>query len=382
MSVRGDWTIPRAGVDPRGIFYGNPLFFKQLNDDEAKFVLAHEVMHLLMLHFGRQGSRKHKRWNRSTDRVLNHSIRSIGLTPPDGALFPLAKEHEEYTAEEAYEVEPEQTGDETPYDFHSVPSPGAGCGAMTRGGDGDGDDDKEGDLPGEGQTPSGGVPTMVEAARIWRNAAAQAQAQARATGAGSNTGDLLARILDVPPSRVKWSALLNGMCHRALAQHGRDDVSFTRRNRRSFDSDFILPGGVTYCAQVAAVVDTSGSISDESLAQAISEVESISAATNVAIYLVTHDADVQWQGWVHPGTRRGIVANAFTGRGGTVFAPAYAAVEEASKRFDGLVHLTDGEPWDPWPERPRNVKKLIVALLGCKSQHSIPEEATVVEAEI
>jgi predicted metal-dependent peptidase len=380
VKIRVADFISTACVDPRGLIYLNPGFCEKLSDDELKFVLAHELMHLLMLHFGRQGSRKPRRWNRGGDRAINYALTTIGLVAPESALLPLLPAHQNYTAEEFCEVEPEQQNDSQPYAMADAPLPCAGCGPMK------GSGDSEDELPGEGEAPGNGhLPSNNEAARIWRQIAASSQAivrSAQASGAGTNTGILLARLLDVPPSRVKWAQLLRGACARAQAQAGRDDSSWSRRNRRSFGGPFILPGPISYSVAVAAAVDTSGSVPERSIAQAVTEVQKIVETSNVPIYLVVHDAEVQWQGWVKPGTRRTQIENVMTGRGGTLFTPAYAAVENAGARFDALVHLTDGMPCEPWPEKPSNVRKPIVALIGAASLTAIPANFKVVEAEI
>jgi predicted metal-dependent peptidase len=355
--------------------YLNPQFCGQLSDEHLTFVLAHELMHLLLFHFGRRANRKVMRWNYAADRVINFSLVTLGLKKPPEGLLPTNSAHNDFTAEEMYEVEQEQGGDGQVLTPSQMPGATGGCGVLPpQASDGD-------QAPGEGEAPTDGqFPGPNETARNWRQLAAQAEHNARS--AGDKAADLLGRVLRVPPSRVKWQHILRGACARALAERGRDDVSYSRRNRRSFAGEFILPGGITYRAQVAVLVDTSGSVSDESLEQAVSEIEAISVATRVAIFLVTHDAEVHYQGWVRPGKRRDAVAKTIIGRGGTLFSPAYEAVEKASKKFDHAVHLTDGLPCEEWPERPRNCRKLVVALIGCKATSNVPADATVVEAEI
>lgn len=390
VRIRATALLPTAAADPRGYVYMNPAFAATLDDGELKFVLAHELMHLLMMHYGRRGNRLQRRWNRAADRVINFALCTIkDIKAPKSALLPLDTAHEGFSAEEAYEVEPEQQGDHNPFGANDMPLPTAGCGPrqVSGGGDGGGDGSNNSVLPGEGEEPDDGrVPSMPEAARIWRQTAASAQAQAKAAdrsmGAGTGVGSMLARLLEAPPSRVKWSALLRGTCSRAEAQAGRDDVAWSRRHRRSFGGDFILPGPISYSCAVAAVVDTSGSVPEKSIAQAVSEIQKIAETSRVPIYVVVHDGEVQWQGWVRPGTKRTTIEGYMIGRGGTLFLPPYNAIAQTGKRFDAMVHLTDGMPCDDWPEKPANVRKAIVALIGVKSLTEVPEEFRVVEAEI
>lgn len=373
VSIRQSDHVLTAAVTEDGIVFLNPKFCDPLDDKGLLFVMLHELLHLLLVHFKRIAGREHHRWNRATDRAINQTLVVMGHKPIDGSLLPLLQQYRDYTSEEHYEVEPRTEGGGGGGGGGSGPGaiqPGAGCGV----------EPAHDPNQGEGEAPTSEDKTQEQIAASWREAAVQAKNIARQ--AGDKHGDILARLLEVPPSRVKWSQILRGAMARAIAEHGHDDVSFRRINRRSHDSAFILPGGITYRARVAIIIDTSGSVSDESLAQAVSEVVTISNAVSVSVFLVTHDAAVQFSGWIRPNVRASAVKDKLRGRGGTMFTDAYRTVERVGSRFDGMVHLTDGEPCEKWPEKPVNVRKLVVALLGCKSRHAIPEGAIVVEAEL
>jgi len=364
-TVVGTTVVNTAAVDERGTVYLNPVFCWKLTKPEFMFVLAHEIMHLLLFHFARQQGRKEKRWNRATDRAINFGLVHIGLSRPAVGLMPLDQSHNGFTSEQLYEVEPEIENGAG----GALPHVTGGCGVIS--------------APIAGPSGEGETPTPRSASEVRRNWRKTANAAIRAAlSAGDQAGDVLGSVLQTPPSRVKWSHILRNAFSRALSAHGCDDVSYTRRHRRSFDSMFILPGGITYKALVAVVVDTSGSVSDESLAQAVSEVEAIAKQQSIAIFLVTHDAVVQHAKWLLPGVSRTMIARTMIGRGGTLYTPAYQAVEKAAKRFDHVVHLTDGMPCEAWPTRPKNCRRLVVALIGCKQAGAVPINARVIEAEI
>lgn len=371
LTFRIDDSIETACIDTRGTCRFNGAFLDGMDDDELTFVVAHELMHALMMHFGRQGTRVHDRWNRSCDRAINGALlrENIGKMP-DGGLLPRDGE-EEFTAEQGYDTEPARDSDGQ----GGKPPPGAGCGQEQAPGD---------DLSGDGEDPNGDgqAPSEAEASRSWREAAEQAKEVAR--GAGRGIGSL-ARVLTVPPSKVQWAALLRGACARAVATHGHDDVSFRKLNRRSHSTGFLLPGPVTYRALVAVVIDTSGSVPDEALERAVSETAAMSRVNpEVAIYLVTHDASVQWQGWIRAGAAGDVkIKSAIKERGGTLFDPPYRALEKAAPRFDAMVHLTDGMPCDGgWPTKPRNVRQGIAALIGCAQRQNVPDGWRTVEVEV
>ena len=123
-------SLPTAGVDKRGRIFLNADFCGALSSDELTFVLAHEILHVLFQHFGRQGDREHQRWNRATDRAINHTLQLMKLKATKCALFPLPGTPENASAEELYDLEPEDNGG----GGESGPLPTAGCGVI----DGDG----------------------------------------------------------------------------------------------------------------------------------------------------------------------------------------------------------------------------------------------------
>ena len=62
-----DNTIPTAAVDQRGIIYANPYFVNSLSVDQAVFLLAHEVGHVIGQHAARRGARQAAKWNIAGD---------------------------------------------------------------------------------------------------------------------------------------------------------------------------------------------------------------------------------------------------------------------------------------------------------------------------
>lgn len=358
ITLRIDPATKTASIDTRGVVRWNPEFLDSLADPELAGVICHEIMHALMNHAARKGSRDHKRWNKAADRAINHALVTAGITLPTGALLPDYGQND-WTAEQLYDSEPEsEDGDDG-----DEPGPGQGCGQ-----------NPAGDDAGEGEDPSGDPPSE----RDWNETAVQA-----ASMAGNKPGvGALVKALARPPARVRWRDVLKGACARAVAAHGHDDVSFSKISKRS--GEILYPGPIAYRALVAVAIDTSGSVPDAALEIALAEVCEISRISpEIAFYLVTHDAIVQWSGWIQGGKRGdATIRTAISGRGGTYFDPAYRAIEGAGRRFDAMVHFTDGEPCDAsWPDKPRNVRKPVVALVGCASTHAVPSGWRVIEVE-
>jgi len=369
---------PTACVDLRGRIRVNPEFAASLKDTELQFVIAHELMHLLMLHHDRRANRDPVRWNIATDLIINRTLKNASAAMGAGAFtMPsvgiIADESQaEMTAEQLYSEVPEPSAQQRAQAAAGTTPVGAGCGPTP--GDQDGEDGQD------GQDGRGGK-SDDQLKREWRECAAQSQMSGRQ--AGTQDGNLLADLLDIPPPKVRWAEVLRGALHRAIAEAGRDDVSWSRRSRRS-GTDIILPGGITYRCKAAVVIDTSGSMSDEDLSRCVAETTAIVNNCRVPVFLVVHDHCVQEAAWIRPGARNVVHANIkkkMKGRGGTSFDEAYNRVEKEPGKFNVMVHLTDGEVYD-WPERPSSVRRLVVALLGSANETHAPADARIIEVEL
>ena len=80
--------VPTMAVSQYGDLYWNEDFVKTLDNDELKFVLAHEVGHIATLTFQRQGLRDMTLWNIATDLVINYMLMDEGFRAPKGILLP------------------------------------------------------------------------------------------------------------------------------------------------------------------------------------------------------------------------------------------------------------------------------------------------------
>jgi predicted metal-dependent peptidase len=71
--------VKRAATDMKRIYW-NEEFFATLDVKLVMFVLAHEVMHIILKHGLRQGHRDHKLWNIACDHVINLLLEEHGFT--------------------------------------------------------------------------------------------------------------------------------------------------------------------------------------------------------------------------------------------------------------------------------------------------------------
>jgi predicted metal-dependent peptidase len=168
---------------------------------------------------------------------------------------------------------------------------------------------------------------ISEAVRMWNARSRQ----------GSIPGDVLRDLAAQARPKVPWRELMRRFASQTL---GLGDYSFARPHRRYLPEGLIVPGPrAQQCALVVAALDTSGSIGEDALNAAASEIQAISNHVEELILLVC-DARVQKvvygseiDAWVAAGKA--------PGGGGTDHRPVFEWIESQRLRPDLFVGLTD-----------------------------------------
>lgn len=355
-------------VTTDGVIRINPEFTARLSDRQLAGAVCHEIMHLMLMHSARIGSREPMRWNIATDLAINGALADMGVELPAGVLMP--PRGEILTAEDWYSRLQSQDpdGQGTRGADGTV---GKGCGPTP----GEGKGEAKGD--GEGQSPTEGPASGPD----WEVVAHQAKAAAR----GTESMRALGPLLSPKPAAVAWRTLLRSTFNRVAAQGGRDMQSATRRNRRS-PAGVILPGWLSTKPTIAVVIDTSGSMSDDMLQRAVTESIGVGAAIGARLFLALHDADCYHASWID--TKGGGVekiGRLIAQRGGTDAEPAYRRVGTERAKFDVMVHLTDGE-LGQWPALPANVRRLVAGIIGGRGtshyRSEAPAGSTVIQVDV
>lgn len=380
-------------VDIKGNVYMNTEWVKGKPEAHLAGVLFHELMHLMMAHAHRQEGRTKvvqtsngytvPLFNIAADMAINHMLKEMGIGLPDGACYP-PYGMEQLNTEQLYEyldqnLEEADSGGSGRSGQRLKPGlaedvgdgeAAAGCGVKPDpdgdGGQGDGEPQD-----GGGGQSQGDAQDQTDHAHEWEKIASQA----RSIAAGVGKGHLFAKLFERRKA-VRWEQLCRSTVSRALAQHGRDEQSWSRRNRRS-PGRIILPGWKATKAVGACIIDASGSVSDEMLSTAVDQIQRVAEIACSRIWLIVHDYGVQTSGWID-GRSRQAIQGRVVGRGGTDFHQAYAAMAAVPARFDFMIHLTDGEIGGTWPERPKNCRRMVVALLGNRRALAEPPAGSVV----
>ena len=249
-----------------------------------------------------------------------------------------------------------QDGGESSGDQAQIPAPGAGrCGSCATGQP----EPWEEGPPGEGSS-HGGI-SRAEAELVRRDVARQimehSQARGNVPGHWTRWADEKLR------PRIDWRKELAAAVRHAVADvTGAVDYSYRKPSRRQGqvgNGKVILPSLRRPVPSVAVVVDTSGSIDDAMLSQALAEISGIlkSLGQREGVHVLSVDAQVHACRKVF---RTGQVQ--LTGGGGTDMGEGIEAATKLRPRPQVCVVITDG--YTPWPDTPPRGMKVIVALTG------------------
>lgn len=359
-----DWC-PSIATDARTLYF-NPAYIDGLDLEQTKFILAHGALHAALTHFNRRGHRDRRRWDIATDYAINPLLVADGLKAPPGAL--LMEQFAGMTAEEIYpyirENSDEQTLDRHAYDQEPAssptppsrqrqqPEPDAGGSNRAQG---------EADPEAGGATPP---PPLSQSEREtlavqWQQRLAGAAQQA--LQAGKLKGSM-ARLVDhLLQPQLPWRMLLA----RYMTAVARDDYSWQRPSRR--EGPALLPSLRSTHVDIAIVLDTSGSISDEEMSEFVAEINAIKGQLSARIILHACDEALSEEGpWSFEAWEDIRLPENFAGGGGTNFVPAFEWAEARDRPPNLLLYFTDADGEFPEHEPPFPVLWLV------KGKHPVP----------
>jgi predicted metal-dependent peptidase len=329
--VRGDPAWCETVATDARAFYYNPRYVARLTLAETQFVLAHEAMHCALGHFARRGHRTRRRWDVACDYAVNLMLAEEGLKPPPGAL--LAHEFRGLAAEEIYPLIVPDTVEQT-LDRHLYDEAREGAhGAPVAGGPAGEREHAPGALQPVGEI---GTEEAERLARQWQGRMVSAAQQAHR--AGRLPGSWLRLVGHLISPQLPWRALLA----RYMVSAAREDYSFERLSRR--EGDALLPRLASSQAEVHVVLDTSGSIGEEELAQFAAEVDALKGEVRARVTLHACDERLDPGGpWVYEPWEQIDLPRGLGGGGGTRFGPVFEWMDAMKLTPDLLLYFTDAE---------------------------------------
>ena len=311
-------------------------------------VLVHHVCHLLRTHGERAqalgvSSHDARRWVQAADAEINDDLIPAGLDLPGQPVLPrdLGAQDgllaEQYFAASTTDRSAQKTG-EAAGDWLDC---GSGADGVPR--------------PGDGPP---GLPAWQ--AELLRRQVAQ-DVLAHSKLAGTVPGGLLRWAQEILSPKVNWRTLLAAELRRAVAEvSGAVDYSYRRPSRRAaVAGNVVLPALRRPVPEVAVVCDTSGSMTEDLLAEALAEVEGLMRALGMARQVRVLACDTA----VGPAQRVNSARQVqLVGGGGTNMGTGIAAAAALRPRPAVTVVLTDG--YTPWPSRAPKGTRVVVGLLG------------------
>jgi predicted metal-dependent peptidase len=330
LEPAGRWCRTTA-TDARALYY-NAQWVESLQPAQLQFALAHEALHCALGHFTRRGHRVQRRWDLACDFAINPLLFDEGLQPPPDAQ--VLAVYRGMSAEQIYPcIDDEQQQDTL--DEHAWDGDDGG-----QGGRGGGDRAGSGSPAGPGEGAARPRPldaTEREHLRQqWqRHLAAAAQ---RAREAGKLAGAMARLVQEGLAPRVSWRAALA----QHLAQTARDDYTWLRPSRR--EGEAMLPSLRSHAGDIVIAIDTSGSVSEDDMAQFIAEINALKGTLTVRTTLLACDSALAAGGpWVAEPWEPLALPARLGGGGGTDFTPVFDWVECEGRRPDALVYFTDAD---------------------------------------
>lgn len=184
---------------------------------------------------------------------------------------------------------------------------------------------------------------------------------------------------DVLETKVNWRRHLAARVRHGLAQAaGRVDYTYSRRSRRAAAlPGIVLPSPRRPLPAVTIIVDTSGSITETMLGQALAEVTGVLRAVGAGrrlVKVISCDARAY-----RPQTLSRVSDLRLGGGGGTDLRAGFAAALATHPTPDLIIVITDGRT--PWPDRPPRTR-VIVGLLDATGQAPSWAETVLIDSGV
>jgi len=308
--------VPTAATDGTKLIV-NKKWFGSLDIDERVFVLAHEVMHVILEHCPRMKGYMDRgvgpdlkafsggRWNHATDYIINDWLNqsNVGTCPVGGLNNPRFGKAD--LADDVYLKVPEPPPDKSNgFDQH---------------------------LPGNPTQQ----PTKADIQRAVASASEAAKSQ------GKMPAGMERLVGEIAEPQVKWQDKLR-LSINAIA--GKDETTWAKPNRRrlAIIPHVYWPGKTGYsCGKVAMYIDTSGSVSDQELKHFMGECHGLfSEMKPEELWIGSCDSEAYEPELIEDAGD--ILTYKPKGGGGTHMPAIFDKLAEIDNEPEVLIILTDG----------------------------------------
>lgn len=326
--------------------YVNEDFLNTLTRKERAFVIAHEILHIFLEHVGRATERAYhpKLWNVAADFMINSFLKELENTSIEMPKMGLYDEkYKGMSADEIYHKLLEENDND--------PDKAAG-----EYGGGDPSDDMDGDGGGgspwdkDDNTPRPfdhiGREPMSESEKVENHqkiSASLAQSNIDAIKAmGKGYADLIRQLESLVESVIPWQSVLREF----ITSNSKNRYTYDRVSRKTYHGGVVFPTMTGDDVNLVFGVDTSGSMSEKDLTEAMSELHSICEEfDNWCVDLVSCDTHAHSIGeyFSEEGDDFTTIDKGLIGGGGTDMTPIVEYSNEKDENIPSVcVIVTDG----------------------------------------
>lgn len=333
--------VPTLATDGRAVYF-SPAFCASLTHEDLQFCLAHELMHCLLDHLPRMGSRDPALWNVAVDLVTNRLLEKCGFRVPSGALQEasvwFSLDHR--TAEEVYDQLAGTTEESKALAAKWLRLRSEAPLRDQHGGTAD-------VLARMAAMRPEDAPSDAEL-QVIRHAVVRDSAGHHQGWGGVGGIEELSR---AGRPRVPWRVLLASF----LTGLQRNDYRWIPPAKRHLWRGLVLPSAtVSGPAHVVVAIDTSGSMGVPLLRRILAEIDGMRRQWSGQLTVIDCDEVVRNVRVYDAFEPIDFDAFELRGRGGTSFVPVFVWLEEKVRLMDGpapdvLVYFTDG--YGEFPEK-------------------------------
>jgi len=305
-------------TDGRNIFWGRKAV-DSWSEEQVMGTIAHEIMHVILLHHLRAQDRSHKKWNIATDFAINSTLKEQGFVLPDGICYDA--DYKDWSAEKIYD----DMGDK----YYEDPK----WGFVT-------------ELTNDQGQPLFGDERQQAIDEI-NEMIAQGAAEAKKAGQTLH-GSIEELVENIRTPQINWVAWLRS----DIIKRGTSEPSWSKPNRKMLSElDVYMPSMIdTSCGPLAFIIDTSASVTKAEREVFLSELQSINESIKPeAIHIICVDTAVAQCYSFTP--HDNITELVLKGGGGTDMTPGFNYVRECLPEVDTILCFSDCE--FEWPEEPQ-----------------------------
>ena len=326
--VNADEWCATAATDGRNFYY-NCKFIKMLKPKEVEFLFGHEVLHCVYDHFDRRQDRDPQLYNIAADYCVNadlkkHKVGEFITTVP--CLYDV--KYIDWSAEQVYDDLYENADK---IDIDSLLDQ-----MIDQHLEGGGDESDEGKGPAKY--------TKEEREQIKQDLKEAMLSAAQTSDAGNIPGGVKRIVQLLTEPKMNWRELLRMQLQSTI----KTDYTFTRINRKGWDSDAILPGmNYDEAIDIVIAMDMSGSIGRKQGKDFLSEVKGITEEfSNFKIKIFCFDTEVYNHQEFTSENLDEIDEYEVVGGGGTDFDAIFRYLKDEDIAPKRLLVFTDGFPYD------------------------------------